>query len=68
MYARRGFTYDFTICFWDRDPLCAPKKLSKTWRCKTQEGNAIRCEANLQIKKMECDAKTHHFEDVNQTN
>ena len=68
MYASKGFPYNFTICFWDRDPLCAPKKLSKTWRCKTQEGNAIRCEANLQIKKMECDAKTHHFEDVNQTN
>ena len=68
MYARREFTYDFTICFWDGNPLCAPKKLSKTWRCKTPEGNAIRCEANLQIKKMECDTKTHHFEDVNQTN
>ena len=67
MYATKGFTYDFTICFWDRDPLCAPKTLRKTWRCKTQEGNAIRCEANLQIKKMECDAN-HHFEDVNQTN
>ena len=68
MYATKGFTYDFTICFWDGNPLCAPKKLSKTWRCKTPEGNAIRCEANLQIKKMECDTKTHHFEDVNQTN
>ena len=68
MYAKSEFTYDFTICFWDGNPLCAPKKLSKTWRCKTPEGNAIRCEANLQIKKMECDAKTHHFEDVNQTN
>ena len=67
MYARREFTYDFTICFWDGNPLCAPKKLSKTWRCKTPEGNAIRCEANLQIKKMECDDK-YHFEDVNQTN
>ena len=67
MYAKSEFTYDFTICFWDGNPLCAPKKLSKTWRCKTPEGNAIRCEANLQIKKMECDAK-HHFEDVNQTN
>ena len=68
MYASREFTYDFRICFWDGDPLCTPKNLSKTWRCKTPEGNAIRCEANLQIKKMECDTKTHHFEDVNQTN
>lgn len=66
-YADRGFTYDFTICFRDKDPLCAPKNLSKTWRCKTPEGNAVVCEANLQIKKMECGAN-QHLEDEGQTN
>ena len=66
-YADRGFTYDFTICFRDKDPLCAPKNLSKTWRCKTPEGNAVVCEANLQIKKMEC-AANQHLEDEGQTN
>lgn len=58
-YADRGFTYDFTICFRDKDPLCAPKNLSKTWRCKTPEGNAVVCEANLQIKPMQCGANQH---------
>lgn len=66
-YADRGFTYDFTICFQDKDPLCAPKNLSKTWRCKTDQGNAVVCEANLQIKKMECGAN-QHLEDEGQTN
>lgn len=66
-YADRGFTYDFTICFRDKDPLCAPKNLSKTWRCKTDQGNAVVCEANLQIKKMECGAN-QHLEDEGQTN
>jgi len=66
-YADRGFTYDFTICFRDKDPLCAPKNLSKTWRCKTDQGNAVVCEANLQIKKMEC-AANQHLEDEGQTN
>lgn len=66
-YADRGFTYDFTICFRDKDPLCAPKNLSKTWRCKTPEGNAVVCEANLQIKPMQCGAN-QHLEDEGQTN
>lgn len=66
-YADRGFTYDFTICFRDKDPLCAPKNLSKTWRCKTPEGNAVVCEANLQIKPMQC-AANQHLEDEGQTN
>ncbi len=65
--ADRGFTYDFTICFRDKDPLCAPKNLSKTWRCKTPEGNAVVCEANLQIKPMQCGAN-QHLEDEGQTN
>lgn len=66
-YADKGFTYDFTICFRDKDPLCAPKNLSKTWRCKTPEGNAVVCEANLQIKPMQCGAN-QHLEDEGQTN
>lgn len=66
-YADKGFTYDFTICFRDKDPLCAPKNLSKTWRCKTPEGNAVVCEANLQIKPMQC-AANQHLEDEGQTN
>lgn len=66
-YADRGFTYDFTICFRDKDPLCAPKNLSKTWRCKTPEGNAVVCEANLQIKPMQC-AANQYLEDEGQTN
>lgn len=66
-YADRGFTYDFTICFRDKDPLCAPKNLSKTWRCKTDQGNAVVCEANLQIKPMQC-AANQHLEDEGQTN
>ena len=66
-YADRGFTYDFTICFRDKDPLCAPKNLSKTWRCKTDQGNAVVCEANLQIKPMQCGAN-QHLEDEGQTN
>lgn len=66
-YADRGFTYDFTICFRDKDPLCASKNLSKTWRCKTQEGNAVVCKANLRIKPMQCGAN-QHLEDEGQTN
>lgn len=66
-YADKGFTYDFTICFRDKDPLCASKNLSKTWRCKTPEGNAVVCEANLQIKPMQCGAN-QHLEDEGQTN
>ena len=66
-YADKGFTYDFTICFRDKDPLCAPKNLSKTWRCKTDQGNAVVCEANLQIKPMQCGAN-QHLEDEGQTN
>ena len=66
-YADKGFTYDFTICFRDKDPLCAPKNLSKTWRCKTDQGNAVVCEANLQIKPMQC-AANQHLEDEGQTN
>lgn len=66
-YADKGFTYDFTICFRDKDPLCASKNLSKTWRCKTDQGNAVVCEANLQIKPMQC-AANQHLEDEGQTN
>ena len=66
-YADKGFTYDFTICFRDKDPLCASKNLSKTWRCKTDQGNAVVCEANLQIKPMQCGAN-QHLEDEGQTN
>lgn len=51
-YAKAGFwNYNFTICFWENDPFCAPQSLSKTWRCSTPEGNASVCEATQVVKK-----------------
>ena len=51
-YAKAGFwNYNFTICFWENDPFCAPQSLSKTWRCSTREGNASVCEATQVVKK-----------------
>lgn len=51
-YAKAGFwNYNFTICFWENDPFCAPQSLSKTWRCSTSEENASVCEATQVVKK-----------------
>lgn len=67
-YAKAGFwNYNFTICFWENDPFCAPQSLSKTWRCSTPEGNASVCEATQVVKKDKkaptkttCPAWRHH--------
>ncbi len=67
-YAKAGFwNYNFTICFWENDPFCAPQSLSKTWRCSTSEENASVCEATQVVKKDKkvptkttCPAWQHH--------
>ena len=67
-YAKAGFwNYNFTICFWENDPFCAPQSLSKTWRCSTSEENASVCEATQVVKKDKkaptkttCQAWRHH--------
>lgn len=47
-YASAGFgKYSFTICFVEGDPFCKASATKKTWRCETNEGNSIICEATI---------------------
>ena len=51
-YASAGFgNYSFTICFVEGDPFCKASGAKKTWRCTTQEGNAMTCEATIEGSK-----------------
>ena len=51
-YASAGFgKYSFTICFVEGDPFCKASGAKKTWRCTTQEGNAMTCEATIEGSK-----------------
>ena len=59
-YASAGFgKYSFTICFVEGDPFCKASGAKKTWRCTTQEGNAMTCEATIAAEAKKCKANEH---------
>lgn len=59
-YASAGFgNYSFTICFVEGDPFCKASGAKKTWRCTTQEGNAMTCEATIAAEPKKCKANEH---------
>lgn len=59
-YASAGFgNYSFTICFVEGDPFCKASGAKKTWRCTTQEGNAMTCEATIAAEAKKCKANEH---------
>lgn len=59
-YASAGFgKYSFTICFVEGDPFCKASATKKTWRCETNEGNAIMCEATIAAEAKKCNTNEH---------